>query len=70
MQKNLTNSYPNQIQISFWWNGCAGLREFAFTCQVFSLSQTSRENKTNLIESKFFDRRQMNTINVSQNVRL
>ena len=45
--------------------GVLVLREFAFTCQVFSLSQTSRENKTNLIESKFFDRRQMNTINVS-----
>ena len=65
MQKHLTNSYFNQIQISFLWNGYAGLREFAFTCQVFSLSLASRENKTNLIESTFFDWRQMNTIKVS-----
>ena len=65
MQKNLTNSYFNQILIIFLWNGYAGLQEFAFTSQVFSLSLASRENKTNLIESIFFDWRQMNTINVS-----
>ena len=65
MQKNLTNSDFNQILIIFLWNGYAGLQEFAFTCQVFSLSLASRENKTNLIESIFFDWRQMNTINVS-----